>query len=98
VPAGVDPEPGRDRGAGINKRASGNPALAGPAVLVSGGLGLSCPGRVGIQCAVAACFSRHPPTVQQRTDGSLGGHLQIARRLDTPDTRTTLWKEILTVL
>src|SRR5438874_1075435 len=59
VPAGSSPQPDRDRCIGINRRTSGNTALAGSALLVFRGLGLSSMGRVGIQREVAAGFYRH---------------------------------------
>ena len=73
VPAGADLQPGRDRGIGSDSRTSGNTALAGSALLVSGGLGLSCIGRVGIQREVAACLPGPSRAIQPRTDGSSGG-------------------------
>ena len=73
VPAGADLQPGRDRSIGGDSRTSGNTALAGSTLLVSGGLGLSCIGRVGIQCEVAARLPGPSRTIQPRTDGGSGG-------------------------
>src|SRR5205823_6357712 len=59
---------------------SGNTALAGSTLLVSGGLGFSGLGRVGIQRQVAAGLPGPSRTIQPRTAGSLGGFGVWSRR------------------